>query len=76
MAQHRAKMISPEKGIPKLSVRDNGGLFSSPKRDPNMRDDYEQKKEQKSPAYGPFKPNNPAKQGYNKTINPFPDYKE
>lgn len=30
----------------------------------------------KPPLYGPFKPNSPAKIGYNKTLNPHPQYIE
>jgi hypothetical protein len=32
--------------------------------------------EKHPPLFGAFKPNNPAKQGYNKTLNPYPNYVE
>lgn len=31
---------------------------------------------EKGSLYGPWRQNNPAKRGYNKTLNPFPQYQE
>jgi DNA-directed RNA polymerase beta' subunit len=32
--------------------------------------------EKNRPLFGPFRPNNPAKHGYNKTLNAYPTYIE
>jgi len=50
------------------------GLFSTPRGEQmspaNTR--FDKSQEKKPPLYGPFKPNNPAKKGYNKTIEKHP----
>lgn len=63
--------------MPKATAK---GLFSTPRGEQaspaGSRLDMSQEKLKKAPLYGPFKPNNPPKKGYNKTLNKQPLYVE
>jgi hypothetical protein len=60
--------------LPGSNVVEETGVFSSPRG--GMAYTSNVSPEKKAPLFGPFRPNNPAKKGYNKTLNPHPQYFE
>lgn len=58
------------------AVKALGGVFSSPRGENYSPNNSKPASKVKGPLFGIFKPGSPSKQGYNKTLNPLPQYVE